>query len=54
MNHQKRCIYCGAEAYGGSRLCPNCLKKQTIIRKIRRIVFAIKRQAEQEARDVQG
>lgn len=54
MNHRQHCIYCGAETYKGGAICPYCLEKQQLIRKIRRIVFHIKYLAEQEAGHVQG
>lgn len=49
MVKKERCIYCGTKIYRDRELCPNCREKRKLIRKIRGIVFDIKRRAEAEA-----
>ncbi len=53
MGKTKRCTYCGNKT-NGTLMCTNCIRKQQLIRKIRAIVFSIKRQAQQEAMHDQG
>lgn len=49
MVKKDRCIYCGAKIYRDRDMCPNCREKMKLIRKIRGIVFEIKRRAAAEA-----
>ena len=49
MSNFNRCIYCGAHIYRDRKMCPICDEKLRLIRKIRRIVFEIRRQAQREA-----
>ncbi len=53
MGKTRRCTYCGGKT-SGSLICANCIKKRQLIKKIRAIVFKIKRQAQQEAMNDQG
>lgn len=46
---KERCIYCGIQIYRNRNLCDACNEKLQLIRKIRGIVFEIKRCAQQEA-----
>ena len=40
-----RCIYCGIKIYRDRDMCENCREKLKLIRKIRGIIFDIKRRA---------
>ena len=42
---KERCIYCGTRIYRDRNMCENCREKLRLIRKIRGIVFEIKRRA---------
>ncbi len=53
MGKTRHCTYCGNKTHG-SLICTNCMQKQQLIRKIRAIVFAIKKQAQQEVMHDQG
>lgn len=49
MVKKDRCIYCGIKIYRDRDMCPNCREKLKLIRKMRGIVFEIKRRAAAEA-----
>lgn len=48
MSKVKHCKYCGCRTSNLSRVCNTCTQKLMLIRRIRAIVFAIKRDAERE------
>ena len=48
MSRKMYCQYCGCKTTNLSGMCTPCMKKLELIRQIRTIVFAIKREAERE------
>ena len=46
MSKYNRCQYCGCKIIGHGDMCGQCTEKLRLIRKIRAIVFNIKRDAE--------
>ena len=49
-----RCDYCGRKVPWYAHICGACYQKLTLVRKLRGIVYAIKRQAEEESRKNKG
>lgn len=54
MAKKDRCTYCGIKIYRDRDMCPNCREKLRLIRKIRGIVFEIKRLAQSEELNDKG
>lgn len=50
MSKTRHCKYCGCKVTNQSNICHSCTEKLMIIRKLRAIVFGIKRDAERERR----
>lgn len=46
-----RCDYCGCKVSRYAHICGPCYQKLILVRKLRGIVYDIKRQAEEEKRD---
>lgn len=53
MGKARRCTYCGGRT-NGSLICTHCNRKRQLIKKVRAIVFEIKRQAQREAMHDKG
>lgn len=49
-----RCDYCGCKVPWYAHICGSCYQKLILVRKLRGIVYAIKRQAEEESRKNKG
>ena len=47
----KHCIYCGSTVRNQSSMCSTCAKKLKVLRKLRAIVFSIKRDAERSGQN---
>lgn len=48
MAKKRHCKYCGCKVTNQTDICNNCVEKLRLIRKLRAIVFSIKRAAETE------
>lgn len=53
MGKTRHCTYCGGKT-SGALICTHCIQKRQLIRKVRAIVFQIKKQAQREAMHDQG
>lgn len=51
MSESWCCTYCGCKVSKYQTVCSECYKKLILIRKLKAIVFQIKRRAEEEKRD---
>lgn len=49
-----RCVYCGCKVEAGDFICGVCFDKLVALRKLRGIVYDIKRQAEEEKKHDSG
>lgn len=44
----KTCLYCSSTVYKGKDICNNCEEKLKLLRRLREIIFELKKQAEEE------
>ncbi len=49
--NKDRCTYCGGKTKDNRLICETCYDKLILIRRLRKIVFDIKRQAEEDRHD---
>ncbi len=47
----KTCLYCSSPIYDNKDICNNCEEKLKLLRRLREIIFAIKKQAEEERKE---